>query len=1490
MTYIKRVVMTGFKSFGNRTVSVNLAKGFTCIVGPNGNGKSNVIDGLCFALGRLAKSTMRATKLTDLIFAGSKKVKPATRAEVEIVFDNKDRVFPTDSDEFKVSRWVKKSGTSGYRIQGKAATRTGILNALAQANIDPDGSNQFVLQGKIVELTHMSSNARREFIETLIGLSKYDEMKDKTLKELEKADKDLGQFEAIFKEVSIQLKKVEKEKNDALRWKELDNNVNLFNAQLIALKIHKLRQEEEEIKADIESTQLVIEDLKNRIQRQKDKIDAESLFLKGIEEDIEVQEAEKAKLDEEITTQKSELSAKEATLKATEDNLKRLQQNILKLEELQQKLEEGQTFDELITQTQSEIEQVQTTLDENVGLIDENKAKQKEEEQIIADINAEKSQINKEISKIKQESKALTTEIKLLEKSIKKNEKRKSQLEKELEKLQKDAESIEKAIEQANNEAQEIQDQINNLKQEIVKQKDFQKQFDKEIQELEKERDKAAKSQSDIQAAVSSTGAEINLIKNRIKELESKKQDLQKEYEKLTKGQAVEDQIKELREQEKKISEEVQELKSQLNSANEEQKRNQNKQESLELKRRALEGDLGDLEKNLSGLSVELKNQESELHTSQRQLQHNQIIHDNLKQDIGNLSDEKAKLQGQIDNFKEKITHMKEERDKLQETIDKKEIEHDETQEELNKVLDNLTHLIQNIDRSAGDIKSDIQNVSEVAIDESSKVFKAFVLDVTDMLRSIEEISEMTPDQPQEIQEQLSFAVNTLKLLIENAEQPLIQLNEMVQEASDEALNESTANFDGFIQDFTDKFDSIRVALQAVAVADTSEHYRALEDLNTAINAQSEDLAETNVQFTRINGQLEQKQQEFNQLTSQMAALTKKIQDLESKITANKQDFEEKSGKAQQIKEEIESITNNLLELKKSTDKFWKDSKELQVQLDEKSAELSQIVEDLNSLSNIKRLLDDIDLASEEQQKLEGDIEAKNQAIKDLTTQGEKVQGQIEEILNKIAEVKEKRANADDVRTDLQTQIDSQSEKLNEVNGRIKDLQNVQKLISDIENLQAEIEESSEKIAENTKKNEELEQQISELEAQIQAKDDQISEHQAARESLESVEKDLRTRSTEISNQIKALEKKLDKQNQMKARAEEIERLKDEEGELGDQIADLQEEIESVTEKIAKLEESRLKQIEILNDLQSQKNSSWEKQKALRDELGELNADLSRNTAKFNGLETRKIVVEEKIDELFEKSKDYGTLPPVTDDLNEENLNQKIGKTTTEKKALEPVNLKSIEEYDEVKERWDEIDMRRQTLQRERKAILDSIDRIELEKTRNFMKAYHEINRVFSSVFQKLSPGGSAKMILENPAHPFEGGISIEARPRGKKISSLDILSGGEKTLVALSFIFAIQNFYPAPFYIMDEIDAALDGPNVYRTSMVIKEYAQQSQFLVISHREENITNADRIYGVAMNDGITDIFTVNLEEEKEREDFDTDVELVKEVKEEDAEE
>jgi chromosome segregation protein len=246
--------MTGFKSFGDRTVTIRLSSGFTCIVGPNGAGKSNIIDALCFALGRLSKKTMRAKSLEDLIFAGSRGKNPSQRASVTLYFDNSDKEFPDAGEDFQITRVIKRGGGGGYKMNGKNVTRQQILNALAAANIDPDGSNQFVLQGKIVELTHMNPEDRRVFIEELIGLQKYDEMKNVTLKELEKAERDLGQFEAIFKEVSSQLKKVEKEKNDALAWKELDEKINFYNSQLIALKISLLRKEEADLEIKIENS------------------------------------------------------------------------------------------------------------------------------------------------------------------------------------------------------------------------------------------------------------------------------------------------------------------------------------------------------------------------------------------------------------------------------------------------------------------------------------------------------------------------------------------------------------------------------------------------------------------------------------------------------------------------------------------------------------------------------------------------------------------------------------------------------------------------------------------------------------------------------------------------------------------------------------------------------------------------------------------------------------------------------------------------------------------------------------------------------------------------------------------------------------------------------------------------------------------------------------------------------------------------------------
>ncbi|UCC18614.1 MAG: hypothetical protein JSV62_10965 [Promethearchaeota archaeon] len=453
----------------------------------------------------------------------------------------------------------------------------------------------------------------------------------------------------------------------------------------------------------------------------------------------------------------------------------------------------------------------------------------------------------------------------------------------------------------------------------------------------------------------------------------------------------------------------------------------------------------------------------------------------------------------------------------------------------------------------------------------------------------------------------------------------------------------------------------------------------------------------------------------------------------------------------------------------------------------------------------------------------------------------------------------------------LRKQIDDENKKLEDTMDRLRALENVMRLINSIEDIKKENMESNKRIETCLNDIEGLNSQVEGIQKNVDQKQEVIdslrNEKTVELESQKAAQKKL----NKLNKELQKSQGKLNELNKNKEREQKIIGL-------GQDIKDTEEQIESIKKELDNfnedLENENLKKNEKQKEIDAsthEKDESWKKQKQYQKIITDLKSDLSMENSKVNNFESRKLMCTDQIETLFQRSKEFGSLPPVTDDLIESELQSDIVESTKKKKTLEPVNLKAIEQYDTVKERFDEIDMRRQTIQRERKSILDAIDKIELEKTRTFMKAYHEINREFSRIFQKLSPGGSAKMILDRPDKPFEGGISIEARPRGKKISSLEILSGGEKTLVALSFIFAVQEFYPAPFYIMDEIDAALDGPNVHRVSMVIKEFASQAQFMVISHREENIVNADRIYGVSMQQsGITDIFSVDLEEEAKR--------------------
>ena len=196
---------------------------------------------------------------------------------------------------------------------------------------------------------------------------------------------------------------------------------------------------------------------------------------------------------------------------------------------------------------------------------------------------------------------------------------------------------------------------------------------------------------------------------------------------------------------------------------------------------------------------------------------------------------------------------------------------------------------------------------------------------------------------------------------------------------------------------------------------------------------------------------------------------------------------------------------------------------------------------------------------------------------------------------------------------------------------------------------------------------------------------------------------------------------------------------------------------------------------------------------------------------------------------------------------------------------LGAVNLKALEIYDTVVREYEELLDKKKKLHDEKDSVVKLMEEIEGKKKVLFMRTFDAIHENFKSLFGKLSTKGDAFLELENPETPFDGGMEIKVRLTGNKFLDIRSLSGGEKTMTALAFLFAVQEYEPASFYVLDEVDAALDKKNSEKLAELIQSYADKAQYVLISHNDGLITSADTLYGVSMNEhGVTDVISLKI--------------------------
>ena len=260
MALINKIFIKNFKSFGKPTELI-FGNRFNTVIGPNGSGKSNIFDAFCFVFGELSAKSMRAQKAANLIFNGGKLGSPSKEAEVSIFFDNKEKEFPTEEPELKITRVIRQTGQSIYKINNEKRTRQQILEILSKAQINPDGHN-IVLQGDIVQLTEMKPDERRELVEGIAGISVYETKKHQAMNELNRVDLKINEANIILTERGSYLRELKKERDQAQKFKEYETKIKENKATHLYMQIKEKTQSKESIESQ-----------KAHIQKQLDKID-----------------------------------------------------------------------------------------------------------------------------------------------------------------------------------------------------------------------------------------------------------------------------------------------------------------------------------------------------------------------------------------------------------------------------------------------------------------------------------------------------------------------------------------------------------------------------------------------------------------------------------------------------------------------------------------------------------------------------------------------------------------------------------------------------------------------------------------------------------------------------------------------------------------------------------------------------------------------------------------------------------------------------------------------------------------------------------------------------------------------------------------------------------------------------------------------------------------------------------------------------------------
>ena len=513
----------------------------------------------------------------------------------------------------------------------------------------------------------------------------------------------------------------------------------------------------------------------------------------------------------------------------------------------------------------------------------------------------------------------------------------------------------------------------------------------------------------------------------------------------------------------------------------------------------------------------------------------------------------------------------------------------------------------------------------------------------------------------------------------------------------------------------------------------------------------------------------------------------------------------------------LQTKTVNILGRSREIEDLEKELKKLEKQIADKTAEkeeyASSIGDSIEETAKLEKELQEIDIIyATEKQKMVA------------------VEENITRLENRLTKLKEEV---------------TQTEKQKEENRLLKEQKEteIQTLTQQIEELNKVIEEFALNNKDNQKYIDDLNFDITNLKISVTSFDESES---SIEEMVERISQDIKNNEQSIEN----------KNQNILAINEENTKLEQTITEYNAQIEQIKQEVTNSGTKVEELKQERIAKNEKLVNTENEIQSQFSTLESLKEQIIKL--------------DVKKTKLEQDLQQVVESLwNEYELTPNSTEEYQKPNnvatAQKQVNSLRNKIKDLGSINIDSIEEYKKTKERYDFMSEQRLDLENTASKLRKIIGDMTTTMQNQFKEKFELINKNFNEVFTELFNGGKAELILENEENILECGIDIRVQPPGKKLQNMMLLSGGEKAFTAIALLFAILKINPAPFCILDEIEAALDDVNVYRFAEYLKKFCKQTQFLVITHRKGTMEAGDSVYGVTMEEnGISKLLSIKL--------------------------